>query len=196
MAAIIGKAETNTQISPITKNDCVYFNCQVDELKYFEDDLDPHPITIYKDASTESLLISDETGSIRIDIRSVNFILKSDLQETVTADTHPEICNRLSELGVNITSGQDNIKSYLVHEGFISAGEPIYILGHVRQSKGNRIITNKWNQRIIISDFSQEDLFQMYSNQLNLVKKYTPAVLLMIILSLLVAIFICKWPLP
>jgi hypothetical protein len=168
----------------------------VQELKDLGDDHDPARITIYKHSSKEPLQIGDETSSIQVNLNHANIILRPDLQVIVTGDTHPGICSNLTELGINLSNNQGTTKLYLVHEELIWAGESIYILGHIRQTKGIRIITNKWNHRVIISDSSQEDLLKMYSDQLNLVKKYTPLMLITIILILLVAIFIFKWSIP
>jgi len=191
--AFIGKAETNTQISPITKKDCVNFNCYVQELKYFGDDHDPHQITIYEDSSKEPLLISDETGSIQVDLNRANIILGPDLQERVTADTNPVIHHHLSELGKNIINNRDSEKSFWVYEEFISAGESIYILGNVRQIDGKYIITNKWNNRVVISDYSKEELLKRYSDLKNQVIRFFPIALIIILLFLIAAIIIFKW---
>ncbi len=194
--AFIGKAKTNTLISPITKNSCVYFNCYVQELKVFGDDHDPHRIPIYEVTSKEPLMLSDAAGSIRVDTNCAKLILRPNLQEIVTADTHPEIRTSLSEYGINITSDHASAKSYFVHEELITADEPIYILGHVRQTNGDRTIANKWNLRVIISDSNQADLIKIYNDQMTQIKKYTPVTLFTIILFLLAAMLFCNWHLP
>lgn len=191
---VTGSAERNNLISPLTKKDCVYFNSYVQEFRYIGVGDDPAQVTVYKNTSKNPLVISDETGSVQVDPNKANIILGTDFQDRVIADTNLEIRSKLIELGLETTDSQGKKKSFWVHEEYISAGEPICIVGEARKVDGQNIITHSWNHRLIISDYDKAGLVKIYHNLVHQELKFIPIFLLGSILILLSGILLCKWP--
>jgi hypothetical protein len=158
---ILGKVGQQTILSPINNKPCALW--QIDVKQATQGRHGTHWEIIYKHASSEPFEVYDDTGAIRIQPDHVTLFLDQ-VVESYTLDAQQK--KKLEEFGIKLTNLFGTEKVLEVSEYLIEPDKDIYINGEVQNKTGQKVISGKSGDSVIISDRQEAKILGGYYRKL------------------------------
>jgi hypothetical protein len=162
---IVGNADGGSVLqSPVTKQACVLWQIQVDELR--RSGRNSRWVTVYNDRSTMPFDMYDASGRVRVQPGTQTELwLRDDQKQTsgFFSGLDEQTQALLQELNIT-TKGLLNMnKRMRVYERYIEKGDQVFLLGRVALQNGMK--TMDGNLPMILSDRSELALLGKYAGQ-------------------------------
>jgi hypothetical protein len=155
---IVGQTGSKTTRSPITSTECVLWQVEVKEQR--SSGKSSHWVTIFKETSTETFDVLDETGKVQVNPSGADLVLIDDVKESSgwLQSLDSQTLTAVERLGIETTGFLGLKKTLQVYERYVSPGENIYVLGEIQGSDGYKAIASAGGSPVIISDRSEREL--------------------------------------
>jgi len=142
--------------SPVTQTVCVLWRTEI--LEHHHSGRSGYDEQIFLDTSSHPFEVDDGTGQIKVFPSDADLILSDDLDRGsgMWDPLDTETAAALERMGISTTNDMGYKRYLKVHEHYVKSGEPIYVLGELKDQSGNRTITSDQDAPLIISDHSQQ----------------------------------------
>jgi hypothetical protein len=156
---IIGRAEQENAISPISKTKCVAW--QVDIQEEFQARGSIFWDTILKKTSFDPFELSDGTGKVWGNPTNADIISRNSNKMEDVGWFHslkPDTRNTITLWGIETKGILGSEKKFKVRESHVSIGEDIFILGVIGGKNGQKQINSAAGNPVIVSDYCRTEL--------------------------------------
>jgi hypothetical protein len=151
LVQVVGQAEQETAISPISQTKCVVWNAEVQE--YHSRKGGSSWDTAWKGESEVPFELFDETGKVWVDPTHADLFLQKSLKEKSGwfDNMSPKTQDAIATLGIKTKGLWGLNKDLRVKESLLFAGKKIFVMGTIESRNGQKIIKSVGHNPFVIS---------------------------------------------